>query len=458
MITSVINDAGVPVEVAPGRGDLRYGSLPFVFNLRRSLNLVDRQVSFARLFCEQPMVASAAGWLMKQARRVPLKAYRRTGDDSRQRLFPEDHPLAAAIEEPWERASQQELVAALLGPVLVHGNAITEIQKARSEAISFIPYDWRYALPMMPWRGSIAGWEVDRDHPSTFRTVAADNMVHVATWSPLGPLGVSPLEQLGVTIAIEDAAQRHQRAILANGARPPSAILASAEFLGLKADERKELMENLREDIDDIYAGPENSGRPALLPPGLTWEATAHTSVEVELIEQRKIDRLEAFAVYGVMPGVLGVIERTPELEQQRLMSYTDGLAPPLILVETAINSQVVAGILHEDDVFVEFDFAGILRGDKLKEIEAIRDAIATAVMTPNEGRTILNLPREAAEGMDEFYLPRNNLIPVDVPYKAKGMGEGGVEPGEEAESGTGAEAEPTPAGSPSEAAPVQGG
>jgi len=421
VITNVISDESGPIEVAPGRGDLRYSSSPF-FDLRRSIDLIGGQVSFAQLFATQPMVASVVGWLLRQSRRVPLKAYRRTGDDSRERLKPADHPLARGIVNPWEGGSQVDLTEALLGPFLVHGNALADVDQGAFNRIRFKPADWRFALPVMLWSGApISGWEIERNDPSGPRNRPVESVLHVRAWSPLGPIGISPLQQLGVTIAIEDAAKRHQRAMLRNGARPPSAITASSEFLGLAPQERAALEATLREEIDRLYTGPENSGRPALLSPGLKWEQVGHTAVEAELIAQRVVNRTESQSVYGLPPAPLGVIERGAELAEQRQMAYTDGLAPPLILIEAVINAQLVAGLLKEEDVYVEFDFAGILRGDKLKEIESLRESISYSLMTPNEGRSILNMPQSDADGMDDFYLPRNNLWPQGQPYKPTG-------------------------------------
>ena len=53
---------------------------------------------------------------------------------SREQLAPKDHPLARMIEAALARrraaapANQARLVQALLGPMLVHGNGVTEIE------------------------------------------------------------------------------------------------------------------------------------------------------------------------------------------------------------------------------------------------------------------------------------------------------------------------------------------
>lgn len=426
-LPTVENDPSVPMEIAPQRGDLNRTSQPW-FGPELLVNpdlflFGNTNVSYSNLFQTQPWVAAAVMRLLTWGIRVPLKVYERTGDDSRIRLREQDHPLAEAVVNPWDRAGTAHLVMNLLGPMLVHGQSLTEVLSGNRNKIQFSPKDWRFCAPIRPWRDSLEGFKVDADQPDIARDVSIDDLLHIAWWSPAGPLGTSPLQQLGVTLRIESAAQRYQQSIFKNSARPPSAVSAAVEFLGLDREERDALMKQLRADIDFLFAGPENAGRPPLLPPGLTWDSIGHTSVEAELIDQRKIARDEVAAVYMIPPPMMGILDKATfsNIETQREMIYTESVGPPLLLVEQSLNAQLVRSMLGEQDIYVEFDFAGVLRGDRLKEIQALREAIGMALLTPNEGRAKLNEPRSDAPGMDDFYLPVNNLAPVGSSPQAPG-------------------------------------
>jgi HK97 family phage portal protein len=411
-----------PIEVAPGRGDLRYASWNWGGAAEvwhpSLLQFDNRTVSYAKLYCTQPWVASAVDRMLRWAVRVPLKTYRVGADPyDRDELPASKSPIAAMIKHPWDRASQAQLVQALLGPVLVHGNSITEMDSGMSK-IDLRPIDWRFAQPIMPWRDSLEGFRVDTDEAAYARDVSIDKILHVCWWSPTGPLGVSPLMQLGTTLQIEDSAQRYQRATFRQGARPPSAVVVDEKFLGIKPEERREIMANLRVDMTELYSGPENAGKPALLPPGVDWKALGGSVVEAALVDQRKVAREEIAAVYQIPPPMLGILDNATysNIETQREMIYTECVGPPLILVERCLNSQLIRDYLQIDptsDVFVEFDFSAVLRGDELAVINATRQAISTALLSPNEGRQVLGRPSVAAPLMDDYYIPTNNLTPV---------------------------------------------
>jgi HK97 family phage portal protein len=413
------------VEIAPGRGDLRTSSWSGITPPINDLWLIGgKMASYAKLVTEQPYLGAAVWRMLQWGIRVPLKVYRRIDVDTRMRLYPGDHEIADAVVSPWERGSQADLKQHLLGPVLVHGNSVTQVLDGAGNKLQFAPKDWRFATPITPWRDEIQGFTFDTDDITIQQDVSIDEILHCRYWSPLGPLGISPLAMLGTTIKIEDAAQRYQLANFLNMATPSSGIVASEEFLGIEPAERQALMAQLRVDLMTIYSGPENAGKPLLLPPGLDWKTVGQSAVEVSLIDQRRVDREEVCAVYQIPPPMLGILDNATfsNIEEQREMVYTDCMGPPLVLIEQAINAQVIHGLLRENDIYVEFDFGPVLRGSRLDEINALRAAIASALMTPNEGRGVLNQQRSDQKGMDDFYLPTNNLSKVGEPPVQRGV------------------------------------
>ena len=116
-------------------------------------------------------------------------------------------------------------------------------------------------------------------------------------------------------------------------------------------------------------------GKPALLPPGLDWKPIGHTAVEAELIDQRRITREEVAAVYQIPPPMMGILDNATysNIETQKEMAYSDALGPPLVLIEQTLTAALARDLYGEDDVYVEFDFGPVLRGDRLKEIQAFR-------------------------------------------------------------------------------------
>lgn len=415
------DDAGtgvIPLEIGPGRGDLQLSS-GFIPTFPTALATINRTISFARIFQSQPWVAAAVKKMLTWAIRVPLKAYKKQGDVafSAKELKQGEHALADMVANPWPGGSAAQLVMALFGPMLIHGNSVTVIDDSHflDGVIGLTPEDWRYSQPLMPWRGELDGFRFNVDTPKKTYERPIGKVLHIAEWSPIGPIGTSPLMQLGTTLTVEDAAHRFQVAAMRHGGRPPSAITMDETIIGKKPGERRQIMKQVRADIADLYGGPENAGRPALLPPGLDWKAVGSSTLEAELIDQRKIAREEIAAVYGIPPPLLGILDRATyaNIGVQREMTYTDILGPPLILIEQALNSQLVRDLLQDDQVFLEFDFGRVLRGDRLQEITALRDAIGMALMTPNEGRGVLNMAASDIDGMDEFYIPGNNLKPI---------------------------------------------
>ena len=376
-----------------------------------------RTVSYTQLYATQPWVFATVMRYLTFMQLVPPKVYRRNDDGSKTRLRTKDHPLAAAVEKPWRGGNGNDLVASILMPLLVHGNAAVEVESGAGDAVRFIPRDWRNLSPQMIAAHYISGWTFEDERFDEARTITAERMLHVAWAAPCGPIGVSPLSALGVTLSSEIAAQLYGLYTFKNMARPPSAIKADAEFFGgLEQEERDAILADFREQITARYSGPENAGVPALLPPGLDWTQVGHTAQEAVLIEQRKLNREEVEGVYLMPPPLVGQLDHATysNIETQKQMGYADTLGPQAVKIAQAITTQVAQDLLGEDDVFVEIDLNGVLRGSQAERMAQYERGFNIGIYTRNEIRAMENLDRIMDDPTaDMYFVQANNMRPA---------------------------------------------
>jgi HK97 family phage portal protein len=375
-----------------------------------------RTVSYAELYRTQIWVAICVHKIARQIGRLPLKAYRRQ-TKGRERILTGN--LAGLLKRPWDRAGPTHLKQAMALPTLVHGGGL--LRKVRGETAGPVmgvqPLVWQMMTPHRAAGGEVEFWESSQ--PGVPRFLDPEEVIHVGFRGLDGPLGVSPLEQLGVTLAIEDAAQRHQQAMLRNGARPPSALELDKEFLtAIDRDQRQTMIAGVREDVSLLFAGPENNGRPPILPPGMHWKGIAHTAVEAELIEQRKLTREEVAACYDIPPPLIGILEYATlaNVAEAHRMLYTTILAPWLNLIEETIDAQLIAAEPSiRGDIYVEFDLSEVLKGDLLQRAQALALQIAHGVLTIDEAREIENRPTFDLPETSRPLYPANNLKPAGL-------------------------------------------
>jgi HK97 family phage portal protein len=405
-----------PYQVtAGGRRSLSTPSVPFARYGSNGLTLIgDSHISYGRLYREQPWVHITVNKLARAISRLPLKVYERDSQGAKRRLH--EGRLYDLLEHPAPRRAPVTFKQWLALGALLHGNSVTAFyrpEKAGPPARVW-PLDWRFLSPVQLMEGGpIEAWETTEFGERVF--VAAEDAIHVAWEPPDGRIGVSPLQALGVTVRLEDAAQRYQANSFRNAARPSGAVVLPKEAQ-LTTDERAEL----RADIRSMHEGIDNAYRVALLTGGADWKPMAHTAVEAELIEQRKLNREEAAAVYDIPPPLIGILDKATysNIETQHRMFYTDVLGPWLTLIEETVQAQLIDPEPAFAGQFVEFDLNEVLRGDPVKRAESLKTQVASGVLTINEARDLENRPRIDHPDADTALIPINNLAPIGTPSR----------------------------------------
>jgi HK97 family phage portal protein len=366
--------------------------------------------SYNEIYETQPVVAAAVNKLSRQMATLPLKVYQRGADDSRKRV--KDHPLAGVVETPCPRRSTVDLVEWIALPLLVHGNSLVfKYRSGPQEPVSALyPLDWAHASAYAQQGGPVEWWGTTQFGEE--RYVKAEDVIHFA-WSASGSeLGVSPLKHLGVTLKIEDAAQRHTVSSFRKGVNPSLAVILHPE--ARFDDEARAVM---RKAIESIHAGPDKQGGVFIAGQGSDVKTLSHSAREAELIAVRELTLREVCMVYDVKPTVLGDLTHGTYSNVSELNKdlYKQTLRPWMRKIEATINSQLVQD--EFGDVFVEFDTSEVLKGDPTERFEAYKTQIESGQLTPAqaielENRPTKDLPPEAFK----LYLPKNNLRAIDAP------------------------------------------
>jgi len=374
-------------------------------------------VSFAQLYRTQPWVAANVNKLSRQIARLPLRVYKLGSQSDREEVT--SGRLVDLLRNPWERGSSVSIKQALSFPTVLHGNSLVAKMRRSSGAppTSFLPLDWRFLIPHLDDRGGIIFWETVQTGKPLFLDPA--DVVHVAWMAPDGDLGVSPLQQLGTTIRLEDAAQRYATSSFDNAARPAGALVYDKDTQ-VKPEEREEL----RAQIEQTHGGVENAFKLLLLGGGLDWKPFSQTAKEAQLTDSRKLNREEVAAVYDIPPPLIGILDNATfsNVTEQHKMLFTTILGPWLTLVQEALQAQLIDPEPAFAGHFVEFDLNEQLKGDPEKRIPAITKAIESGLYTINEARRMENLPPVNHPHANVPLIPGNNLVPLG----SEGSGDGG--------------------------------
>lgn len=374
-----------------------------------------RTVSYQQIYEEQQWVFTSVNKLSRVLSALPLHVYRITGDGAggeRERV--REHPLVDCLRRPGPRRGPMYVKQKLMWPSLLHGNGVmAKVVEAPGAAPSgMVALDWRFLTPTFADDActEVAFWTTTQAGDPMH--LAPDQVVHMAWESGAGDIGVSPLKPLTSTIGIEDAAQRYQAASFNNGVRHSSVYVLPPD-VELDTDERAEL----RAAISGQYGGVDKQFQMALVSGGGDIKPLSHTAVEAALIDQRKLDREEIAAVYDIPPPLIGILDKATysNISVQAKMLYGMVLGPWLALMRETIQTQLVDAYepWRQERLFVDFDLSDVLKGEPLAEVQAIREAIATGIMTPNEGRQARNLPPSTDPEADRLHMPTNNLTPM---------------------------------------------
>jgi HK97 family phage portal protein len=222
-------------------------------------------------------------------------------------LVASDPALVALVR----RASGgQALLETLSAQLMLHGNGYVQILGGADGAVSEL-------FALRPERVSVEadarGWPMAYRYRVGGQVVVLDALdaggmpavIHLQALNPGDDhYGAGCLSAVAGAVAAHNAANRWNRALLDNAARPSGALVHDGDK-GLPLT--PEQFDRLRAELNDGFAGGANAGRPLLLEGGLKWQALSLSPADMDFLALKDSAAREIAAGFGVPPMLLGL-------------------------------------------------------------------------------------------------------------------------------------------------------
>jgi HK97 family phage portal protein len=218
-----------------------------------------------------------------------------------------DAALAALVQGG---SGGQALLETLAAQLLLHGNAYVQIMCGADDRPGML-------FALRPERVSVEadaqGWPIAyryRAGGQMLMLEALDGagrpaLIHLQALNPGDDhYGAGCLSAVMGAVAAHNAANRWNRALLDNAARPSGALVHDGDK-GLPLT--PEQFDRLKAELTDGFAGGANAGRPLLLEGGLKWQPLSLSPADMDFLALKDSAAREIATGFGVPPMLLGL-------------------------------------------------------------------------------------------------------------------------------------------------------
>jgi HK97 family phage portal protein len=365
----------------------------------------------------QSVMARLAGTISA----LPLMVFERDGEN---RKPAREHPLFRLLHSrPNRTQTAQEFRDQLERDLAWERNAYYWIHEdAEGFPVGELEWIAPRRMTRVFWAGGRRMYDF-RDINGERQVKSEDEVWHIRM-APLTPDGLKGIpvyetarETLGRALAVEQFGSR----FFANSSHAGGVIKHPGRFKD--KDEESNFLSAWR----SSGSGPNQHKDRLLLngadyvPPGLTNEAS-------QFVETRK-EMNYALASLWNMPGhMVGLLDRATfsNIEQQSIEYVVHTISPFVTAIEQSAALNLLIG-QDQDRYFVEFNLAGLLRGDLKSRWQAYAWGRNWGWLSVNDIRRLENMDEIGAQG--DVYLQPTNMTPAGTPVADDKGGAGDTDP-----------------------------
>lgn len=219
------------------------------------------------------------------------------------------HEAAARlIRKPAPDVASPAFLEGVYTQLQLHGNAFIEAVTLPGGPDDEGPgIDALYALqpgrvrPVTDGRGWAERWAVRERRGE--RMLPREAVLHLKLFHPQDDiLGLPALAPARRALDLHNASADWAKSLIDNSAKPSGALI-----YGGHGRMPPDQFDRLKQDLDALYSGAANAGRPLLLEGGLDWRPMSLSPADMDFLEARNSAAREIALALGVPPQLLGI-------------------------------------------------------------------------------------------------------------------------------------------------------
>ena len=333
----------------------------------------------------------------------------------------DSHPLLDLLNNPSPNYGQVEFFQAVYAYLLISGNSYIlqngpetgepqELYPLRPDRIRIAPAskgNLPTAYNYMLGGKVVETYQVDRK-------TGQSKIKHIKLFNPLDDYyGLSPIMAASMDIDQHNLSNKHNVALLQNGARPSGAVVFKPKDetggdVQLTDSQRNQILN----DLNQRFQGPNNAGRPMLLEGDFDWKSMGMSPKDMDFTSLKNFSARDIALVYGVPSQLVGVPDSQTysNLAEARLALYTETVLPLMDRIQSDMNEWLTPQF--GDDLKLNYDIDSIpaMAEQRRRVFESVTSGVQNGILTRNEAREQLGY--DTIDGADEL-LVSATLMPL---------------------------------------------
>jgi len=364
-------------------------------------------LSARQLYATQANLHAVVSFLSDSVAQLPLKVYRRDGENDRQR--DRESGAAKLLYRPNADQTSYEFWNAVCTELLLMGvSTVWVLPDAESESghqLRIIPKEWimdserktNYAPNTIRITAETSGNIIE---------IPRSEFVQFRMYSPGNPGGYqSPLAALRQTLNEQIQADKFRTEIWTSSGRFNAYLTRPSNVQPWNDEQRKAFITAFREGWGK---GGGNAGKIPLLEDGMEIKPYQFNAKEAQYAETKQLSREDVAAAYHVNPSLIWhtTTQTYASAKDNARALYADCLGPTLQMLQQRVNAFLLPMIGADPETYVEFDLTEKLKGSFEERASILQASVGGPWLTRNEARADNNLP--PIEGGDELIVPLN--------------------------------------------------